>query len=141
MESHSLTRAATYRPRSFRGLMNLWESNFRLLQQLLPSLEPKVDAARSLAAKDAPLYLEVLERGPYTLTLMLTYRFPGRGEMPRLRVRVYRDAGVAQAMDADPSELGEHLDRQWERNALLNKWLDYCLAKGHGFPLAGVEGA
>lgn len=124
------------RPRSFAGLMNLWESNYQQLQQLLPRLNLDVDEARSLSQSDSPLYLHVLERNPYTLTLMLTYRLADQTETPRLRVRVYRDAGVAQAMDAQAAEFGENLQRQWERNLLLNKWLDYCLQHGHGFALS-----
>jgi uncharacterized protein YqiB (DUF1249 family) len=124
------------RPRSFAGLMNLWEDNFRSLQQLLPELDLRVDFAKSLSQSDAPLYLEILERNPYTLTLMLTYRDAQHVEFPKLRVRIYRDAGVAQAMDAMPAAFGENLDRQWERNLLLNKWLDFCLTHGHGFSLA-----
>ncbi len=124
------------RPRSFAGLMNLWESNFQRMQRLLPELNLNVDSARSLSQSDSPLYLNILERNPYTLTLMLTYRLADQTETPRLRVRIYRDAEVAQAMDADPAEFGENLDRQWERNLLLNKWLDYCLEHGHGFALA-----
>lgn len=124
------------RPRSFAGLMNLWESNFQRMQRLLPDLNLKVDQARSISQSDSPLYLDILERNPYTLTLMLTYRLADQTETPRLRVRIYRDAGVAQAMDAEPAEFGENLDRQWERNLLLNKWLDYCLEHGHGFALA-----
>ena len=124
------------RSRSFAGLMQLWESNFRRLQRLLPQLDLPTDSARSLSQSDAPLYLEILERNPYTLTLLLTYRLSDQGETPRLRVRIYRDAGVAQAMDAEPARFGENLDRQFERNLLLNKWLDYCLGHGHGFALA-----
>ena len=124
------------RPRSFAGLMNLWESNYQRMQRLLPELNLSVDCARSVSQSDSPLYLRILERNPYTLTLMLTYRLADMSETPRLRVRIYRDAGVAQAMDVEPAALGENLERQWERNLLLNKWLDYCLEHGHGFALA-----
>ncbi len=127
------------RPRTFAGLMNLWESNYLRFQRLLPELNLRQDQARSLSRTDAPLYLQILERGPYTLTLMLTYRHQQHGDYPRLRVRIYRDAGVAQAMDAEPASLGENLERQWERNLLLNKWLDYCLSHGHGFALAECQ--
>ncbi len=135
-ESATLDWEALSRGRSFAGLVDLWESNFRRLQRLLPQLDLSADSARSLSHTDAPLYLEILERNPYTLTLMLTYRLAGHGDTPRLRVRIYRDARVAQAMDAEPAGPGENLQRQWERNLLLNKWLDYCLSHGHGFALA-----
>ncbi len=140
-QDRSTTGAATLdwealsRGRSFAGLVDLWESNFRRLQRLLPQLDLEKDSARSLSHTDAPLYLEILERNPYTLTLMLTYRLARQGDTPRLRVRIYRDAKVAQAMDAEPAAPGENLQRQWERNLLLNKWLEYCLSHGHGFAL------
>ncbi len=119
--------------RSLSSLMNLYESNFLRLGRLIPDFRLPRDEAESLSAQDSPLYLEVLERSPYTLTLVLTYRLLEAGEVPRLRVRIYFDARVAQAMDADPANPGENIDRQWERNLLLNKWLDYCLLNGHGF--------
>ncbi len=131
--------ASLNRPRSFAGLVNLWESNYLRLQRLLPQWRLEIDQARSVSQTDAPLYLQVLERSPYTLTLLLTYRFGDAGELPRLRVRIYHDARVAQAMDAPPAQFGHHLERQWERNLLLNKWLEYCLSHGHGFALANCQ--
>lgn len=127
------------KPRSFGGLVTLWESNFQRLQQLLPQLNLDVDHALSVSQSDSPLHLHILERNPYTLTLMLTYRLADNTETPQLRVRIYRDAEVAQAMDAEPAAFGQNLDRQWERNVLLNKWLDFCLQHGHGFALAQFD--
>ena len=97
------------------------------------------DRALSLSQTDSPLHLRILERNPYTLTLMLTYRLSDQTETPQLKVRIYRDAGVAQAMDAKPAQFGENLDCQWEHNVLLNKWLDFCLQHGHGFALAHLD--
>ena len=119
--------------RSLSGLMNLYESNFQRLARLIPGFRLPRDRAESRTEQDGPLYLEVLERCPYTLTLILTYRLAQAGEVPRLRVRIYFDAQVAQAMDAEPAAAGENIDRQWERNLLLNKWLEFCLHHGHGF--------
>jgi uncharacterized protein len=25
------------------------------------------------------------------------------------------------------------LDQRWARNTMLNKWLEYCIDRGHGF--------
>jgi uncharacterized protein YqiB (DUF1249 family) len=31
---------------------------------------------------------------------------------------------------------GEGLDARWARNVLLNKWLEYCVERGHRFGVA-----
>ena len=71
----------------------------------------------------------------------------GVRRQPDLWVRLYRDAGVAEALrcsyrppwrvedDADPAAHA-FLSEQWRRNLLLNKWLEYLLEHGHGFGLA-----
>lgn len=138
------------RPRSFAGLMALYESNYRRLQRLLPELELPFEQAVSRASGDRDLHLRVLERCPYTLTLHLTYWFEdgeARRADPDLAVRVYRDAELAEAIRCDSHsryaalagidlEEGRVVTEQWERNLLLNKWLAFCLQQGHGFGMA-----
>lgn len=137
-------------PRSFAGLMALYESNYRRLQRLLPELEVPFEQAVSHASSDRDLHLRVLERCPYTLTLHLTYRFDDGGDEradPDLTVRVYRDAQLAEAIRCDAHsryaalagidlEEGRVVTAQWERNLVLNKWLAFCLQQGHGFGMA-----
>ncbi len=69
---------------------------------------------------------------------------------PDLEIRVYHDARLAEASACGrwirhqslahvragiPAQLGE----RWLRNMMLNKWLDYCLERGHEFtPAAQV---
>ena len=31
------------------------------------------------------------------------------------------------------------LDQRWARNTMLNKWLEYCVERGHRFPQAGAR--
>jgi uncharacterized protein YqiB (DUF1249 family) len=61
-----------------------------------------------------------------------------------MEVRVYHDARLAEAHSwADTHEhpllrgwrqhAGLDLDQRWARNIMLNKWLEYCLERGHGF--------
>jgi uncharacterized protein YqiB (DUF1249 family) len=59
-----------------------------------------------------------------------------------MTVRIYRDAAQAEALAADAKRSGSRspgtvpgreLARRWERNMMLNKWLDYLLDCGHGF--------
>lgn len=133
-------------PRSFTGLMGLYESNFRRFERLAPELDLPFERARSVG-EDAVLHLQVVERCRYTTTVNLTYWF-GEGEHahpdPNITLRLYRDAELAEAIYCDarsryaalaglPDIDEDVLSEQWPRNLLLNKWLAYCLAQGHGF--------
>lgn len=133
------TRQRWARPRSFAGLMALYESNYRRLQRLLPELDLPFEQAVSHAKGDRDLHLRVLERCPYTLTLHLTYWFEDGEETvadPDLAVRVYRDAQLAEATGRGSHSRHTGLAEQWQRNLLLNKWLAFCLQQGHGFGMA-----
>lgn len=120
MQSDSLlVPEAAVRPRSFAGLMTLYESNYLQLLRLIPSLEHISGAHCSRVARDLPLYLEVLERTRYTCTLSLSYLFlEPRAEAglpepkslqaardsdawiadPDLKLRVYFDGRLAEVM-------------------------------------------
>lgn len=130
--------------------MSLYESNYRRLLRLIPEKRFAYDAAVSRSELDHDLHLQVLARDKYTLTLRLTYLFreglnadPADQANPDLVVRVYHDAGLAEAMDhrdyapAPKGAYAERLADSWRRNVLLNKWLDFLLGRGHGFALAG----
>ena len=132
---------------SFAALMSLYESNFVRLGWLFPKQTQPRDAMISTPRDDLPLYLDVLEDSRYTTTLRLTYLFQdpdGVVADPDLRVRLYHDARLAEAMactdhhrhaalrQLDPGP-GAELSRRWTRNVMLNKWLEYCSDKGHRF--------
>jgi uncharacterized protein YqiB (DUF1249 family) len=135
-----------FRPGSFSGLMLLYESNYHKLLELTGG-QSAVDARWiSRVRNESDLYLEWLEAEAYTSTLRMTYWLrSGQGPMapaPNLTVRVYRDAAQAEALAGDrrlagragPGALpGRELARRWQRNMMLNKWLDYLLDCGHGF--------
>jgi len=145
LQDYQLIPEAIVRPRSFVGLMSLYESNFLRLNQLIPEIERLDGCFRSRVAGDCDLYVEILERSRYTVTLSLTYVFEEGGERiadPDLRVRVYLDGRLAEAM----ALAGEHrhveirrlarlhraeLDARWHRNIILNKWLEYLMDQGH----------
>ena len=134
-------------PRSFAGLMGLYESNFRRFVRLLPEIDIPFEQAVSHSPKERDLHLRVLERCKYTTTVHLTYWFgPEEAQRadPDLTVRIYRDAELAEAVHCDSASRyaaiagvdlahGDVLNAQWPRNLLLNKWLAYCLQQGHGF--------
>ncbi len=137
---------ADAQPRSFTGLMALYESNYRRFVRLVPETDLPFEQAVS-HGEDRRLYLRVLERCRYTTTVHLTYWFgedEGARADPDLRLRVYRDAQLAEAIYCDaqsryaalagvPHIDDEVLAAQWPRNLLLNKWLAYCLQQGHSF--------
>jgi uncharacterized protein len=142
------------RPRSFVALMGLYESNFIRLGWLAGSLKALCGRYTSRVRGDCDLVLTVMERSPYTSTLNLTYLIPaseGPRPYPDLRVRIYHDAHLVEAQQwnsghscaaaaqAHPllralrSHAERELDQRWARNMMLNKWLEYCVERGHRF--------
>lgn len=147
-----LTRACPCcgRPRRLAHLLELYERNYRLVEQLLPELDLPFDRAVSSPPSDLPVYLSVVERSPYTVEIRLTYRFDtpdGHRLEPDFWIRIYRDARVAEALrcgrrmpwlaaDERDRAAHEYLRDQWTRNHMLLKWLEYLLSHGHGFVVA-----
>jgi uncharacterized protein len=134
------------RPRTFVALMALYESNYIRLSWLAGELRALQGKHRSLSAEDCDLLLSVTERSAHTTTLNLTYVLPGPEpqEFPDMHVRIYHDARLVEAQDwatAHPhavlralrTRAERELDQRWARNMMLNKWLEYCLERGHRF--------
>ena len=133
------------KPRSFIGLMSLYESNYLRLLQLIPELERLDGYYRSCVAGDCDLHVEIIERSRYTVTLSLSYFFyecDRRIADPDMKIRAYLDGQLAEAMSlrgdhrhADLRRLsrlhGEDLDARWRRNTVLHKWLEYLMDQGH----------
>lgn len=136
------------RPRSFVALMSLYESNYIRFGWLVGELPTLGGSYRSAVVGDCDLILSVVERSPYTTTLNLTYVLP-QGPVsrayPDLCVRLYHDArlaeaqgwtegaGTAPARAARGREMERELHQRWARNVMLNKWLEYCVERGHRF--------
>ncbi|HTQ36644.1 MAG TPA: DUF1249 domain-containing protein [Steroidobacteraceae bacterium] len=139
------------RPRGFAALMALYESNYLRLARLAGD-PARLDGERlSRVAAGCDLRLTVLERCRYTTTVGLTHLFQDPAAVgpaldtfltyPDVRIRIYRDARMAQAQHwpADrpepygrhPGEAGRELEQRWLFNNMLNKWLEYCLDLGH----------
>jgi uncharacterized protein YqiB (DUF1249 family) len=142
------------RPRSFVALMALYESNYLRLSWLTGGvagcLATLAGRHRSVVADDCDLLLKVTERTPYTTTLNLTYHLgsPADGalvsEYPDMGIRIYHDAHLVEAQEwagthphgvlqALRRRAERELDQRWARNMMLNKWLEYCLERGHRF--------
>ncbi len=137
------------KPRSFASLMDIFENNYIRLRKLIPDLDI-LDTATSTRPGAVDLCLTVLERGPYTTTIALTYHFDAGHEQiaePDLIVRVYHDARLAEVMSYQRRvyKLGSEawtqagyafeLERKWRINRFLEKWLGFCLHQGHCFAL------
>ncbi|MET0293336.1 MAG: DUF1249 domain-containing protein [Steroidobacteraceae bacterium] len=139
------------RPRSFVALMSLYESNYIRLRSLCGGQFPtSLGEYRSTVEGDLDLLLEVVEVAPYTTTLSLTYLLPaaegGEGveRFPDVRIRLYSDARLGEAQEwasrhSHPAlralrrDAERELDQRWALNMMLNKWLDYCMERGHRF--------
>ncbi len=133
------------KPRSFVGLMSLYESNYLRLQQLIPELERLDGYYRSCVAGACDLHVEIIERSRYTVTLSLSYFFyesDWRIADPDMQVRAYLDGRLAEAMSLNGGHRhaeirrlsrlhGPGLDARWRRNVILNKWLEYLMDQGH----------
>ena len=138
------------RPRSFVALMGLYESNYIRLGWLAGELVALEGEHASVVAGDCDLLLTLTDRSPYTSTVNLTYLLPGSGgetQFPDMRVRIYHDAHLAEALEwagahsqpllrALRTQAERELDQRWARNVMLNKWLEYCVERGHRFSSA-----
>ena len=118
--------------------MGLYESSYLRLARLAGELRQLPDLSRSDVAGDCTLLLAVTERSRYTSELVLTYLLPAQGaganveRVPDLRLRLYHDARLLEACGGGDARERE-LDRRWGRNLMVNKWLEYCLERGHSF--------
>ncbi len=146
------------RPRSFVALMSVYESNYIRLLELAGDVATGPLERRSRIDGDCELLLNVLERSRYTTELQLTYLMPLSGHegsspddqaarlerFPDLRLRAYSDARLAEALQvrggaAHPALRALHgrpereLHQCWTLNMMLNKWLEYCMERGHRF--------
>jgi uncharacterized protein YqiB (DUF1249 family) len=148
------------RPGSFVSLMSLYESNYIRLRWLIPHLESIRTNAVSTAPNDCPLHVTIEERSRYTTTFTLTYLFDAPDDAagnpspplrdPDLQIRVYHDARMAEVqscarwhrhevLESIRSECARALGDRWLRNVMLNKWLDYCVERGHRFELPALQ--
>ncbi|HUN27576.1 MAG TPA: DUF1249 domain-containing protein [Steroidobacteraceae bacterium] len=142
------------RPRSFAALMSLYESNYIRFGWLVGEVSALAGCIRSVVAADCDLLLTVVDRSPYTTTVNLTYllaQATGECTYPDMGVRLYHDARLAEAQEwagthahsglkALRSRLERELDQRWARNVMLNKWLEYCVERGHRFsPAARIS--
>ena len=145
LQDYLLTPETIVKPKSFIGLMSLYDSNFFRLRHLIPELDRLDGYFRSRVAGDCDLHVEILERSRYTVTMALSYFFDEEGVRiadPDMKVRVYLDGQLAESLGFSGEQrhvafrrltrmLRAELDTRWRRNIILNKWLEYLMDQGH----------
>ncbi len=128
-------------------LEQVCESNYQKLFKLIPDLMAFNETAIGLAPHNTALYLEIIERTPYTLTLELSHCFNSEQDellSPAVKIRVYLDAHLAEVLSdharagvaqvfKDPGLSREIMNYKWRLNYFLQKWLDHCLKKEYLF--------
>jgi hypothetical protein len=132
---------------NFAGLMELYESNYIRLRNLVPDPDALQPEVISRVPDVLDLHLRIVERCKFTTTLNLTYHFSdaeGAFPAPDIRVRIYHDAQVGEVIacgrrrglrHAEYNRMHHHhtLEEKWRMNRFLQKWLGYCLRQGHRF--------
>ncbi len=128
-------------------LEQVCEANYQKLLRLIPLLFSIDQDAIGTALHKSSLFLQVLERNRYTLTIELNHRFAGNPTLefaPALILRVYRDAKCVEVLRdhsrlavkqvfKDPGQATAIMDYKWRLNYFLTKWLDYCLRANYQF--------
>lgn len=123
--------------------MKIYEDNFRRLMLLLPGLRPGAPQ-QLVEATSEGLQVDVLERHKYTTVIKLAQRLPLSiisAAVPRMVVRVYHDAGVAEVLSYQrhyrfkpkydyPNPAMCQVREKQRVNEFLGEWLDHCLASG-----------
>ena len=134
-------------PRSFSGLMDLYEHNYLRLRKIVPDLEI-ADEMISVSPGHLDLYLSVSERCKYTTMLRMTYQFQQNGKtvcQPDIHIRIYHVARIAEVQDRLDRKhrriySGQTLEQKWKLNRFLYKWLGYCIFQGHYFhPVSNLK--
>ena len=140
-------RVRLVRPRSFAGLMTLYEGNHARLRQLLGNLWRLPSMLVSTSSSDLSIHLTLGAHSRYTTSLRMTYWLDNNGLAsadPDLMVRIYHDARLAEALSCceQPRHIvfkglwmpaAAELERRWLLNILLSKWLEHCLDHRHIF--------
>lgn len=128
-------------PRTFSGLMDLYEQNYIRLKKIVPDLGI-ADEMISISSGHLDLYLSVTERCKFTTMLRMTYHLHEENGTthyePDLHIRIYHDARIAEVqnrLDRNHQRIysGDTLLQKWKLNRFLYKWLGYCLFQGHYF--------
>lgn len=128
-------------------LKRLHEVNFSLISQLIPDIDSLDSKASSVVDQGDDLFLQIIQRSPYTTVLSLTHHYtvgPARLPAPDIWVRVSHDAKVAEAIAQQDGSSPAHAkiytwhkgldtDIKLKLNTFLEQWLRHCIDQGHTF--------
>ncbi|WP_255388605.1 DUF1249 family protein [Photobacterium atrarenae] len=125
------------------GIMRLYETNYAKLLPLLPKSDQVGDVC-VYQVRDLEYQLAITESTRYTTLVELWQRSDGELPsylIPRLTVRLYHDARVAEVCTAQqisrlkprydyPNLRMHQQDEKYQVNRFLGDWLAYCLKHG-----------
>jgi uncharacterized protein YqiB (DUF1249 family) len=128
-------------------LQTLCESNYRKLLRLIPNLRDLDNCSTGHALGKPDLYITLIEKGPYTMTLELSHCFGHDLDPffePAIKLRVYFDVQSAEVLRDHERPMVNHafdqpvsakkvMDYKWELNYFLEKWLNHCLKNDYKF--------
>ncbi|MBL1265629.1 DUF1249 domain-containing protein [Candidatus Methylomicrobium oryzae] len=134
-------------------LEQICAANYQKLLRLIPHLFDCRDTAIGVADNSSALHLEVLERSPYTLTILLSHSFKRNLEEflePAVTIRLYLDLQLAEVISdharaavakvyRNPGLSLEIMNYKWRLNYFLQKWLEHCLNKNYRFSSENIE--
>lgn len=129
------------------SLEQICASNFYKLTQLIPDLHTIKQSAIGNSADKPNLHIEIIDKAPYTLTLLLSHCFGMEPENllePAVKIRVYLDAKLVEVIRdhvrpdvrrviQNPGQIRDIIDYKWSLNYFLDKWLNHCLQTEYQF--------
>ncbi|WP_043530138.1 DUF1249 domain-containing protein [Litchfieldella xinjiangensis] len=134
-----------------KSLQGECSANYLRLTRLLGELEAgevREVALRGREARFGSLWLEVIERAPYTTVLRVSQSgvLDTVIEPMRMRVHLYHDVRMAEVIDFQrqrhfngryryPNARMHQPDEKLQLNRFLGEWLEYGLAHGHAVDL------
>ena len=146
-------------PSRFAWLMGMHGENYHRLVRLFAPQRLAAGYYFSSVDDHLDVRLQVIEHHAYTIDIELTYCIRDSetgGLVPSARIRMYRDARVAEVLHYHADHrleraLGELppartvFERRVRKSSFLNRWLEYLAEQGHSIgtlekaPAVGVE--
>ncbi len=131
------------------SLEQICASNFYKLTQLIPDLFSIQRSAIGNSSGKPNLHIDIIDKAPYTLTLLLSHCFglaPENLLEPAVKIRVYLDAKLVEVIRdhvrpdvcraiQDPGKIRDIMDYKWSLNYFLDKWLNHCLQTEYQFKI------
>ena len=120
------------------------EANYHGLRKLMPALDVSDHFSLQLPGQgNGHFHLRVLERTPYTLLVEISQAEGSRWvQMPRLKVRLYHDARLAEVVAFEgvrgvkprnryPNQQMHQPDEKAQWNRFLTDWLGIAMRYGY----------